>query len=143
MDIRDEIKKRKKEGWIEAWLAVEVLAVSREVAVSSLERHVESLSKADGMFAYEKSFHDCIETKSPVKNVEKAYSCVADVKLFAKDIISLVNMILVYGPSSVEIISPDRKEIKIEEMQNMCNLLASLVHQFASVGIGGIVISQK
>lgn len=139
----EEINRKKKEGWIEAWLAVEVLAVNEDVAKSSLERHINNISDAGGIFVYEKKLHDCIETKSPVKNVEKAYSCVGDVKLFAKDMISLVNMILVYGPSSVEIISPDKKEIKIDEMQNMCNLLASLVHQFASAGIGGIVISQK
>ncbi len=139
----DEIKRKLKEGWIEAWMSVEVLAISEEVAKTSLEKHIENMSKSPGISVYEKKFHECLETKSPLKNVEKAYSCIAEIKLLAKDFISLVSVILLYGPSSVEVIRPDRKELKIEEMQNMCNLLASLVHQFAAAGVGGIVISQK
>ncbi len=56
---------------------------------------------------------------------------------------TLVNVVLVYGPSAIEILGPDKKEIPLEEIQNLTNLLAGVVHQFAAAGVGGIVISPE
>ena len=48
---------------------------------------------------------------------------------------------MTYGPSSVEIIGPDKKEISVAETQDIVNLLAGVVHQFAAAGVGGIIIT--
>jgi hypothetical protein len=60
-----------------------------------------------------------------------------------KDLFSLINIVIVYGPSSVEIMGPKNKEIKVEEIQRISNVLAGIVHQFASAGIGGIIITPE
>ena len=42
---KDEINKKRKDNWIEAWFGIEVLAVKEDVAKASLEQHIEKLSK--------------------------------------------------------------------------------------------------
>ena len=32
MDIRDEIKKRRKESWLEVWFSIEVLGIDENIA---------------------------------------------------------------------------------------------------------------
>jgi hypothetical protein len=76
-----------------------------------------------------------------MKNVEEAYSQIAKVKFFAKNLSVLISVVMTYGPSAIEILGPDKKEMKINEVQNIVNLLAGVVHQFAAAGVGGIIIT--
>lgn len=148
MELSDEkleeaIKKKRKDNWIEAWFAIEALAVDKGVVESSLRDHVEKLSKVKEVFVYEKKFSEIKKVENPIKGIKEAFSQIVELKLFVKDVFSLINIVIVYGPSSVEIIGPKNKEIKVEEIQRIANVLAGLVHQFASAGIGGIVITPE
>lgn len=140
-ELKDEIKKKRKDDWIEAWFAIEALAVSEDVVKASLEKHIEKLSKAKDAFVYEKKFSDIKEVEKPLKNVEKGFSQIVEIKLFVKNLFSMISIVMLYGPSSIEILGPKDMKISIEEMQNIVNTLAGVVHQFASAGVGGIVIT--
>ena len=141
MDIRDEINKRKKENWFEVLFAIEALGVTEEVVVDSLKKHVEKLSHVKDVFVYDRQFTYAQNVKNPLQNVPEAYSQVVNVKFFVKDIATLINVVLTYGPSSVEILGPNKKEVSASELQNVANGLAGVVHMFAAAGIGGIVIT--
>ncbi|MBI2583607.1 MAG: hypothetical protein HYW25_02985 [Candidatus Aenigmarchaeota archaeon] len=146
--LREEVEKRRKAGWIDVWMAFETLAVKKEVAESSLQDHIEKMSKVKDMLICEKVYKDCIKTdKIPFKLKEKlpqgteAWSQVAEVRAFCKDLFTLVNIVMVYGPSAIEIHSPKDYKMKTDEMQNITNLVAGIMHDFASAGVGGLVIS--
>jgi hypothetical protein len=141
--LEEEIKNKRKDNWIEAWFAIEALAVDKNVVESSLRQHMEKLSKVKDVFVYETKFSEATRVENPIKGIKEAFSQVVEVKLFIRDLFSLINVVVVYGPSSVEIIGPDKKEIKLEETQRIANVIAGIVHQFASAGIGGIVITPK
>jgi len=141
--LEEEVKDKRKNDWIEAWLAVEALAVDKDVVESSLRNHIEKLSRVKEAFVYEKKFSEIKKVENPIKNIKEAFSQIVELKLFVKDLFSLINIVMVYGPSSVEVIGPKNKEIKIEEIQRIANVLAGIVHQFASAGIGGIVITPE
>ena len=141
--LEEVIKNKKKENWIEVWFAIEALAVEKDVVESALKNHVERLSRVKEAFIYEKKFSEAKKVENPVKNIKEGFSQVVELKLFIKDLFSLINIVIVYGPSSVEIIGPDRKDIKLEEVQRISNVIAGIVHQFASAGLGGIVIAGK
>ena len=119
------------------------MAVDKSVVESSLKNHVEKLSRVKEAFVYEKKFSEIKKVENPIKNIKEAFSQIVELKLFVKDLFSLINIVMVYGPSSVEVIGPKNKEIKIEEIQRIANVLAGIVHQFASAGIGGIVITPE
>ncbi len=141
--VDEETKRKRKDDWIEAWFAIEALAVDKNVVESSLKQHVEGLSRIKDAFVYEKKFSEATRVENPLKNVKEAFSQVVELKLFVRDLFSLINIVVVYGPSSVEIIGPGKKEIKLEETQRIANVIAGIVHQFASAGVGGIVITPK
>ena len=141
--LEEEIKKKRKDNWIEAWFAIEALAAESGVVEASLKRHVEKLLGARDVLLYDKKFSEIKRVENPMKNIKQGFSQIAELKLLVKDIFTLINIVIVYGPSSVEIISPSSKEMKIEEIQRIANVLAGLVHKFAAAGVGGIIITPE
>jgi hypothetical protein len=142
-ELKEEIRNKRKNNWIEAWFCIEALAVNKEVVESSLKEHVEKLSKVKEAFIYEKKFSETKKVENPIANIKEAFSQIVELKLFIKDLFSLISIVIVYGPSSVEIIGPRCKEVKAEEIQRISNVLSGIIHQFASAGIGGIVITPE
>ncbi len=141
--VKDEIKKKRKEAWLEAWFAIEALATARETVEKALKEHVEKLEHTKDTYVYERKLSEIKQVSNPLKGVQEGFSQVAEVKLFAKNVFTMVNLVLLYGPSSIEILSPAQKEMKISEIQDMCNLLSGLMHQFAAAGVGGMVLTPK
>lgn len=139
----EEIKKKRKDQWIEAWFAIEALATNKETVEGALKRHIENMEHAKDTFVYEKKFTEIKHVENPMKDVAEGFSQVVEIKLFAKNIFTLINLVILYGPSSIEILGPNEKAVKISELQDLCNVLAGLMHQFAAAGVGGMVITPK
>ncbi len=140
MEMKGEIEKRRKEKWYEFIFSVEVLAIERDTAESSLKEHIAKMENAPGIFIYEKKLYETQQVKNPMKDVELAYSQAVTLKLFIKDLYTALTAIMIFGPSAVEALGPDKKDISVGEVQNIANNVASLVHQFAAAGIGGLVV---
>ena len=143
MDIKEEINKRRKDNWFDAAFAIEVLAIDKDVAESSLHKHVKNLAKEEGVFVYEKAFSEATKVEKPMPNVDEAYSKIVSLRLFVKNLSTLMQVVMLYGPSSIEILGPPKREISLGEIQHVANNLASIVHQFAAAGVGGIVITPE
>ena len=139
--MQDEIKDKRKEKWFEVQFTIEALAINKDVVENALKKHIEKMGKIRGIFIYETKFLDTLKVEKPMKDVDEAYSQVVRLKFFAKDILTLLNVVMVYGPSSIEIMGPEKNEIKMNEVQSLANTLAGVVHQFAAAGVGGIVIT--
>lgn len=140
-EIEAQIKEKRKEKWFEVWCSVEALAVHKDVVENALKKHIEKMKQIRDAFVYDIEFSDALKIEKPMKNVEEGYSQIVKVKFFAKNLAVLLSIIMTYGPSAIEIIGPDRREIKIDEAQNIANVLAGVVHQFAAAGAGGIIIT--
>ena len=141
--LREEIKKKRKDGWIEAMMAIEALAIKEDTVKQSLEIHIKKLSAVKDALVYEANFSEVKRIENPLKGVEVGYSQIVDVKLFIKDLLTLIKIVMLYGPSSIEIIEPRELKIKIDEIQDIANTLATLIHQFAAAGAGGVVITPE
>ncbi len=135
-----EIEEKIKEGWIKAWFAIEVMASNKELTENALKNHIEKMSRAKDLLIIDKKFLDIEKIEVKDKNFREAYSQVAEVTFLVKDLFSLVVAVVLYGPSAIEILEPKERKIKIDEIQNISNFIAGLMHQFAQAGPGGIVI---
>ena len=140
-ELIEEMEKRR--GWIKTWLVFEVMATNRELTEKALKEHIEKLSKIKEVFVFEKNFKSIEKVENPPKNVPEAYSQIAEIKLLVKNLFTLISIVVTFGPSAIEILEPKELKVKIEEVQNIANTLAGLVHQFAQAGIGGMVIQPK
>lgn len=140
-ETKEKIHKCRKDKWIEAWFAVEVLAVNEDVVKESLEDHITKMGREKDVFIYEKSFKEVKKVENPTKNIKEGFSYIVELKLFIKNLYALIRVAMLYGPSSIEILSPNNKEINLDEIQSISNMVSSMVHQFAAIGVGGIVIA--
>lgn len=138
-----EIEDFLSKGWIKAWCAVEVMAVSKRLVEESLKKHIGKLKKEEGIKVYGENYDSIEEVEEPPKNVDQAYSQVVELEFMASSLSSLVNLMFLYGPSAVEILEPEEIKLKMGEAQDMLNTIAGVMHQYASQGVGGIVLSPK
>lgn len=134
-ETENMIKKRLKEGWIKAWFAIEVLAITKDAAESSLEKHVEKISNEKDVHIYSKEFKDTEEVPNPFKKEGTAYSRVVEVELLVSRFEHLVYIVMNYAPTSIEILEPTELKIKLPEAQLILNSVAEMIHSF--------VISQR
>ena len=139
--ITIDADKARKDGWIEAWFAIEALGASADVVEAALKTHVDKLAHEEDVIVLNKEFKAVEEVKNPPKPLRSGWSQVANATLLAKDLQTLIRLVLMYGPSAIEIIGPKSKQINIGEIQNIVNSLAGLLHQFVAAGVGGLVIT--
>lgn len=142
-EIKDLIHEKSGKGWIKAWFAIEIMAVSKEVAESSLKEHIDNFESIKEIFVFERKFHPVEKVEHPPRNIPEAYSQVVEVSFFAKDFLSFINIVAAFGPSSVEILEPKEIRLRVDEAQSLANLIAGLMHQFASAGVGGVVFTPQ
>jgi len=141
-NVKDKIKDAKKHGWIETSMFFEVMAINEEVSRDMLKTHIEKLKGAPNSLVSDVKFSDVRRVeKPPIMNIEFAWSQICELKFYVRDLDTLISTVYLYGPSSIEIIGPDKILLKAEEMQRIVNAISGLVHQYAQAGIGGIVIA--
>ena len=140
MEDKIDLKKKLKEGWIHCRMNIEVLAISHDAAKTSLEAHVAQMEKENRTIFYKKQFHEIRKIENPHPNIKEGYSNLVTIELLAKDFDTLVYLTMNYGPSSIEILSPEKITLPAGEAQGILNSIADLIHKFAQQGIGGIVI---
>ncbi len=140
---REEALDKVEDGWIRARAFIEVMAIKEDVAKRALEKHIDKIEKQDGIEVYSKEFDEPEEVESPpTRKARKAYSQIAEIEFVVPSVRNLIKFSMLFGPSSVEVIEPDSKVIKVDELQDMANGVAALIHQYASQGAGGIVTSE-
>lgn len=140
---KDLVLEKSSKGWIKAWFAIELMAVSQEITEKSLKEHIDHIESLKDAFVFEKDFKPVEKLENPPKGVAEAHSQVVELKLFIKDLPTLINIVMAFGPSAVEILEPKEMKIRIEEIQSISNMVASMMHQFASAGVGGIVFTPQ
>ncbi|MFH0956267.1 MAG: hypothetical protein V1813_00230 [Candidatus Aenigmatarchaeota archaeon] len=139
-DIMDTVNARMKDGWIRAWVAIEVLAVTEEAAEGSLKKHVAEMEKEQDSIIYKKDFKKSEKAENPFRKGSPAFSKVVEIELIARRFEDLVYLILNYAPSSVEILEPATIKVEMGEAQGILNSLAELVHNFVSATKGAVTL---
>lgn len=135
--MKEKIEKMIKEGWILADLWFEVLAIKKEAAERSLKNHVKKLEEFEDVKIVEKSFK---KTKKVRISKDKiGYSKISKVRLLAKNIEALIFVTIMFGPSAIEIIKPEKFEFSLATVQSIVNTFADLIHRFAAIK-GGMII---
>lgn len=139
-NVEETAKKRIKDGWIKAWAAIEVLALTKEAAESSLKKHVEQMKKENDALIYKEEYKDVEEVSHPFDKSKKAFSMVVELEFAARRYETLVYLILNYAPSSVEILEPSTLKMDMGEGQNILNSLSELVHNLIASKQGAVAI---
>ncbi len=139
MDLNEkEIDEKIKKGWIQVLMTFEVMGTSKEIAESTLREHIERLEKEDYVIVLKESFFDVEEIE--IEN-KKLFSNVCEVEGIVRNFEDLVNLVLYYGPSSCEILKPEKIELDMGNAQNILNTLGGIMHRLSEL-TGGIVVKR-
>ncbi len=139
--IEEQVKKKMKEGWIRTSMMIEAMAISKDAVESALKKHIQKMEKEKDVLIYKKVFGDTKEVERPLPNISKGFSQVVEIELVAENFDKLFYLVLNYGPSSVEILEPEKIVVSFGEAQGILNTLATIIHRFAAAGGGGLIIS--
>lgn len=138
----EKAEKKLREGWIKAWMMIECLAINSDAAKSALENHIKKMGNEKKIIIYKQDFKKMQELEKPLrgKNIEKAYSLVVEIELVSENFETLVFLVMNYGPSALEILEPEKLAMNANEAQGILNSVSDMVHRFAAVGAGGVVV---
>jgi hypothetical protein len=88
---------------------------------------------------YNKSFGSIKKVEKPMPNIEQGYSLTCEVELISKKFDNLVQIVIEYGPSAIELLEPSKIGFDVGEGQSILNSISRVIHDFAAAGMGGIV----
>jgi len=143
MITKEEANEKVEGGWIKTWMMFEVLAVNEKTTRDSLEGLMNRLEDDKRVSVYKKEFGNMKKVEKPVKNVDFGFSLTCEVEMISKKLDNLVQIIIEYGPSAIEILEPSKLEINAGEAQAILNSISQVMHQFAAAGVGGIVLMKN
>ena len=132
-----------KNGWIKSSMFVEVMAVNEKVTKKALEDHIKNLEKEDQVMVYKKEYGEMKKIENPRPNIPEAYSYLVELEMLTQTLDKLVFLVMAYGPTSIEILEPKELKVKMGEAQGILNSISDVIHRFAAMGIGGIVVKTQ
>ncbi len=141
--IKEEIRENLDKGWILSNLWFEVMAIDRKITEKSLKEHMRKLKKTDDTILVSKKFDKVQKVKDPTPTVKSAYSQIVETRVLTKNIEALLFIVMAFAPSSIEIIEPKELKVGIDTLQGIMNSVADMMHRFAAMGVGGVVVSAK
>lgn len=142
MLTKEQTAEKLKNGWIHARMMFEVLAITEETAKEALQSHIGKIEKNGLVGMIKKDFSAAERVENPIKGIEVGFSQVCEIEFMVKNFDSLVQLVLEFGPASVEILKPEKYQLNSNEAQNILNIMAEMMHRFAAAGLGGIVIAR-
>ena len=139
--IEEAMKKRLKEGWIKSNFMVEAMGLTKEVTEAALKKHVGMMDKEKDVIIAYKEFGTVNEIEKPLPNVPKGYSQVVEIEFIVESFDKLVQLVLTYGPASIEVLEPEKLTVGMGEAQMIINTIATLIHRFAASGKGAMLVN--
>lgn len=142
MLTKEQVTEKLKSGWIHARMMFEVLAVTEETTKEALQSHIGKIEKNELVGMIRKDFSAAERVENPIKGIEVGFSQVCEIEFMVKNFDTLVQVVLEFGPASVEILKPEKYQLTAGEAHNILNTMAEMMHKFAAAGLGGIVIAR-
>lgn len=128
-------------GEINLWMVFEAVGPSREDVEDSLEDHIEKMESEDELKITEANVEEIEKVENPHPGLEEGFSQVAEVRADADTYTRAVKTVINYGPTYVQIEGPDNFDMDLPDMQESLQEVANTVHQYAQMGVGGVLIS--
>lgn len=127
---------------LEVWMVFDVIAAQEEAARESLQNHLEMLEGERGVSSFTAEVEDVREVDQPSPGIESGYSRVAEVEMEVERFSDLVELVINYGPTSVDIQAPERLEMDLRDARDALNAVAQIMHQYVQSGAGGVMVSR-
>ena len=140
---KEEADEKVKQGWIRTAMIFEVIGVNEDVTKNALKELMEKLDRDKRVAMYKRDFSDVAKVENPTKTIKQGFSQVCEIDLAVKNLESLLEITMGYGPSGVEILEPKTLQVPLGEAQSIVSTLSQLIHRFAAAGPGGLLFVKE
>lgn len=123
------------------WMVFEAVGPSRGDVEGSLEDHIEKMKEEEELEITEENVEEIEKVENPHPGLEEGFSQVAEIRADASKYTRAVKTVINYGPTYIQIEGPDNFEMDLPDMQESLQEVANTVHQYAQMGIGGVLVS--
>src|SRR3989338_3833784 len=100
-----------------AWMVFEVLSSTEESASKALSKHFEKLKEEAGTAILSHNLETPQKVERPLPGLEIGYSQVLETEVRIASFPRLVELVIAYGPSIIEIQSPNTLKLSMGEIQ--------------------------
>lgn len=128
---------------VKVWMVFEAVGAKKNGVVKSLEDHVEGIKSEEGVEITELEKDEATEIENPHESLEKGYSQVVEMRADFDNFQKVVETVINYGPTYVQMEGPDKYELDLRESQDTLQSVANTMHQYAQMGAGGVLISKS
>lgn len=121
-----DLEEKLREGGILSYMYLEVQGNDLKAAKKALENTVfDKLVYEPDFYVLEVKMFDLVKGKD-----QEYYSGVIEVKSVARDFRSFLNVVMRYGPSAIEILSPEEITLKSDEMHSLVADVSDFVQAY-------------
>jgi len=121
-------------------MVFDVVAATEEAANASLQDHIDNLATETPVSDMETEMEEARKVEQPHPELDEGYSQLCEVECTVNGFAALVDIIINYGPTSVDITAPEQVTMEMGEVRDALNEVAQMMHQFLQSGAGGMMI---
>lgn len=139
---KEQADEKVKGGWMRVWMAFEALAVNQDAVSEALSNLISKMNTDERLKVYRQQSSPLDKVENPMKGVAEGWSQTAEVELVIKNFDELVQVVMEYGPSAIELRSPSSLKLECSVANATLNGVADMMHKIAS-RYGGVVLLRE
>jgi len=128
---------------VKIWMVFEAVAATEDAVEDSLEDHLEKLESESEVEITESNVDEVSKVENPHPDLEEGFAQVAECKLDVDSFRKCIQITFDYGPTYVQVEGPDKYEMDLKEGQESLQQVADVIHWYAEMGVGGILVSKS
>ncbi|MFB6100220.1 MAG: hypothetical protein ABEK16_03005 [Candidatus Nanohalobium sp.] len=128
---------------IELWMVFEAVAATEDAVEDSMEEHLDKLESESGVEIAESNIDETEKIENPTPDLEEGFSKVAECNLEVEGFDKAISLTFNYGPTYVNMEGPEKYELDLKEGQESLQNVANVIHKYAQMGAGGVLVSKS
>lgn len=113
---------------VNAILIIQMLGEPKEHVVETLSNHIDGIGKIKNVSIISKNI-----SEPKLDDATKLYLCFADVEIECPNFGTLLQIVMDYMPSSVEVVEPSEININCKDSTDMLNYLVTKLHSYDAI----------
>lgn len=131
IQVREEkinVKEKFDKGWLDVVAIIEIAGKPASHIKEVLEKLLETFAKEKGTKLIYKKVHDAKEREE----AKEVFSTFAELEFLAENLSRVLEFVVDYTPSSIEIVAPKDLALNINDANNILNDIATKIHRYES-----------
>jgi len=128
---------------VKIWMVFEAIAATEEAVEDSLDEHLEKLESESEVEITESNIDEVSKVENPHPDLDEGFAQVAECKLDVDTFRKCIQITFDYGPTYVQVEGPEKYEMDLKEGQESLQQVADVIHKYAEMGVGGILVSKS